>query len=150
MTSSNDNIFRVTGPLCGEFTCHGWIPRAKASDAELWCFLWSAPWINGWVNHREAGDLTRHRAYYDDIVMENGRCNLYAYLVDGWPGNCTGIEDNRSIMEALTLMILPVSKIAHICDGDFQHVSVNENIYIYVNFETGRNITLYPQSLNLK
>ena len=20
-----------------------WIPRAKASDAELWCFLWSAP-----------------------------------------------------------------------------------------------------------
>ena len=24
-------------PLCGEFT------RTKASDAELWCFLWSAP-----------------------------------------------------------------------------------------------------------
>ena len=21
----------------------GWIPRTKASDAELWCFLWSAP-----------------------------------------------------------------------------------------------------------
>ena len=20
-----------------------WIPRTKASDAELWCFLWSAP-----------------------------------------------------------------------------------------------------------
>ena len=30
--------FRVTGPLCGEFTGHRW-----ASDAELWCFLWSAP-----------------------------------------------------------------------------------------------------------
>ena len=27
--------FRVTGHLCGEFT--------KPSDAELWCFLWSAP-----------------------------------------------------------------------------------------------------------
>ena len=47
MTSSNGDIFRVTGPLCGEFIGH----------AELWCFLWSAPWINGWVNNRGAGDL---------------------------------------------------------------------------------------------
>ena len=43
MTSSNGNIFCVTGPLCGEFTGHRWIPLTKASDAELWCFLWSAP-----------------------------------------------------------------------------------------------------------
>ena len=43
MTSSNGNIFRVTGHLCGEFTGPRWIPRTKASDAELWCFLWSAP-----------------------------------------------------------------------------------------------------------
>ena len=42
MTSSNANIFRVTGHLCGEFTGHRWIPRTKASDTELWCFLWSA------------------------------------------------------------------------------------------------------------
>ena len=43
MTSSNGNIFRVTGHLCWEFTGPRWIPRTKASDAELWCFLWSAP-----------------------------------------------------------------------------------------------------------
>ena len=43
MTSSNGNIFRVTGHLCGEFTGPQWIPRTKASEAELWCFLWSAP-----------------------------------------------------------------------------------------------------------
>ena len=42
MTSSNGNIFRVTGPVCGEFTGHRWIPIIKASDAELWCFLWDA------------------------------------------------------------------------------------------------------------
>ena len=42
ITSSNWNIFRVTGPLCREFTGRWWIPRTKASDAELWCFLWSA------------------------------------------------------------------------------------------------------------
>ena len=29
----------------------------------------SAPWINGWVNNREAGDLRRHRAHDDIIVM---------------------------------------------------------------------------------
>ena len=39
MTSSNGNIFRVTGPLCGEFTGLRWIPHTKASDAELWCFF---------------------------------------------------------------------------------------------------------------
>ena len=42
MTSSNGNIFRVTGHLCREFTGQRWIPRTKASDAELWCFLWPA------------------------------------------------------------------------------------------------------------
>ena len=35
MTSSNGNISHVTGPL--------WIPLTNASDAELWCFLWSMP-----------------------------------------------------------------------------------------------------------
>ena len=43
MTSSNGDIFRVTGHLCGEFT--------------------------GWVNNREASDLRRHCAHYDVIVM---------------------------------------------------------------------------------
>ena len=41
MTSSNGNIFGVTGHLRGEFTGRRWIPRTKASDAELWYFLWS-------------------------------------------------------------------------------------------------------------
>ena len=43
MTSSSGNIFRVTGPLCGEFTGDWWIPCTKTSDAELWWFLSSAP-----------------------------------------------------------------------------------------------------------
>ena len=36
MTSSNGNIFHLTGLLCGEFTGHRWIPCTRASDAELW------------------------------------------------------------------------------------------------------------------
>ena len=67
------NIFRVTGPLCGEFSGHRWIPLTKESDPELWCFLWSAPEKNDWVNNREAGDLRRHRVHYDVVVMKLGR-----------------------------------------------------------------------------
>ena len=40
MTSSNENIFPVTGPLCGEFTGDRRIPLTKDSDAE---FPWSPP-----------------------------------------------------------------------------------------------------------
>ena len=40
-------------PVTGEF------PTQKASDVEL----------NDWVNNREAGDLRRHRAHYDVMVM---------------------------------------------------------------------------------
>ena len=69
MSSPNGNIFRVAGPLYGEFTDHRWIPRTKTSDTELWCFLWSVPSINDRVNNREAGDLRRHHAHYDVIVM---------------------------------------------------------------------------------
>ena len=43
VTSSDGNTIRVTGPLCGEITGHRLIPLTKASDAELWCFLWSSP-----------------------------------------------------------------------------------------------------------
>ena len=42
MTSSNESIFRLSGPLCGGFTGHLWIPLINACDAELWCFLWAA------------------------------------------------------------------------------------------------------------
>ena len=65
MTSSNGNIFRVAGPLCGEFTGRRWNPLTNANDVEFWYFLWSAPW----VNNREAGDFRRLRAHHDVIVM---------------------------------------------------------------------------------
>ena len=39
MTSWNGTIFCVTGPLCGEFTCHRWSPHTKASGAESEVFV---------------------------------------------------------------------------------------------------------------
>ena len=73
MTSSNGNIFRVTGPLCGEFTGPGEFPTqrpvTRSFDVSLICV-----WINGWVNNREAGDLRRHQAHCDVIVMGSVFC----------------------------------------------------------------------------
>ena len=67
MTSSNGNVCRVTGYLCGEFTGHRWIPRTKASGALMFSLICAL--INGWVNNREAGDLRRHRSRNDVTVM---------------------------------------------------------------------------------
>ena len=68
MTSSNGNIFRVTGLLCGELTGHRWIPLKGQWRGTLMFSLICAG-IKGWVNNREAGDLRRHRAHYDVTVM---------------------------------------------------------------------------------
>ena len=51
MTSSNENIFRVTGPLCGEFNA----PHKGQWRGALMFSLICA-WINRWVNNREADD----------------------------------------------------------------------------------------------
>ena len=69
VTQSNANIFRVTGPLWGESTDHRWICLAKASDAKLWCFLWSASKQTVEQTIRDADDLKRHRAHYDVTVI---------------------------------------------------------------------------------
>ena len=50
-----------------------WSP-VNSSHKGQWCgalmfFFVICAWINGWVNNREAGDLRRHRAHYDVIVV---------------------------------------------------------------------------------
>ena len=80
MTSSNGNIFRVTGHLCGEFAgdkCQG----RQALMLSLICVS-----INGWENSREAGDLRHYRARYDVIVMTKSdsrceNCPHFSYTV---------------------------------------------------------------------
>ena len=79
MTSSNGNIFRVTGPLCGEFTGFRWIPRTKASDAKL-CFFFYLR-VNKWLRKQSWGwwfetllrSLWRHR---NEIVCHTQPFNI--------------------------------------------------------------------------
>ena len=60
----------VRGTHRSSVTGSRWISLTKASDAELWCFFLSALWINGWASNHGAGDLRRHRAHYDGIIMD--------------------------------------------------------------------------------
>ena len=87
-------------PLWGEFTGDRWIPLTKASDAELWCFLWSAcAWINGWANHRDAGDLRRHRAYYDVTVMMRKLGQHHSLLMPWISANMVlTTQDNQALV----------------------------------------------------
>ena len=49
--------------LCGEFPVARWIPLTKASDAELWCFLWFTPEL---IN----------RTHYDvTVIQTNSNCH---------------------------------------------------------------------------
>ena len=64
MTSSNENIFRVTGPLCREFT-----GTHKGQWRGALMFSLICAWTNGWVNTWDTGDLRRHSTHYDITLM---------------------------------------------------------------------------------
>ena len=55
-------------PVTGEFPAQRPVTRSFVDFFDLRL-------NNGWVNNGEAGDLRRHRAHYDVIVMHY-QCNL--------------------------------------------------------------------------
>ena len=57
-------IFSASWPFVRAIHRSRWIPRTKASDAELWCFLWFAPEYNS-----KAGAFRRNHAHYYVNVM---------------------------------------------------------------------------------
>ena len=69
MTSSNGNIFRVTGSLCGELTGHRRISLAKANAAGLDVFYLICAWTNWRANNQDTGNLRRRRAHNDVTSM---------------------------------------------------------------------------------
>ena len=66
MTSSNGNIFRVTGAGNSPVPVNS--PHKGQWRGAL-MFSLICVWINGWVNNRGAGDLRRCRGHYDVIVV---------------------------------------------------------------------------------
>ena len=81
MTSSNGNVFRVTGPLFAEFTGRGEVP-AQGPVTRSFDVFFNLRLNNGWVNIREAGHLRHHRAHCDVTVMWRAQCGDLGY---SWP-----------------------------------------------------------------
>ena len=68
MTSSNGNIFRETGPLCGEFAGPGEFPAQRPVTRSFDVFFDLR--LNKRLSKQpEAGELRRHRGHYDISVM---------------------------------------------------------------------------------
>ena len=83
MASSNGNNFRVAVLVCREFNGHRWIPHTKASDAELWCFLWSV------------SEPTVEQTIQTPVIWDTSSCSLCShcnasgkFLVKIYVGQC--------------------------------------------------------------
>ena len=86
MTSSNGNIFRVIGHLCGEFTGHRWIPRTKPVTRSFDVFfdlclhkkLSKQSW--GWWFETLSHPLWRHRnigcVFWQQVPTSTESCAL--------------------------------------------------------------------------
>ena len=69
MTSSNGNISALLALCAGNSPVTGEFPAQRLVRRGALMFSLICAWINGWVKSRDAGDLRRHRAHYDVIVM---------------------------------------------------------------------------------
>ena len=73
MTSSDENIFRFTGHLCGGIHRSPENSLRKGQWRGALMFSLICVCLNGWVNNREAGDLRRYRAHYD-VTVSGQQC----------------------------------------------------------------------------
>ena len=74
MTSSNGNIFRVTGHLCREFTGH------KGQWRGSLIFFFYLCLSKRLSKQARGGDLRRHRAHYDVTVMGTAVLPVMSYI----------------------------------------------------------------------
>ena len=81
MTSSNGNISALQAISAGNSPVTGEFP-AKRPVTRSFDVFFDLRWINGWVNNREAGDLKRHRAHYDVIVIASQLPVRYIYVAE--------------------------------------------------------------------
>ena len=74
---------------------HRWPVNSPHKDQWRGALMFSLvfTWINGWVNNRQAGDLRRHRAQYDVIVMEIGIFQDMPWLLMPWLLTLPGYDE---------------------------------------------------------
>ena len=100
-------------------------------------------WINGCVNHREAGDLRRYGAHYDVTVMDH-------YVIKVL---CMGvnilfiIKTTITGMNVLTIALMNDGIITHPCPnsyGWYNSLSTGQPLLLLFNYYWGIKIQLLP------
>ena len=110
MTSWNGNIFHVTG-LCAGNSPVSVNSLHKGQWRGALMFSLICVWINVWVSNREAGDLRRHRAHYDVIVVCVSNLNTPTWRITAWMGKMPNwraricYDDFGDCQEALWLIM---------------------------------------------
>ena len=95
MTLSNRNMFRVTGPFCGEFT--GLFPSHRIGQwrgDSIYSLI--CAWTNGSVNNRDTGNLRWHRAHYDVRFMIS--CIMYPISFAKLFGHFWNVQYHQSLI----------------------------------------------------
>ena len=128
MTSSNGNIFRVTGPLCGEFTGPGEFPTQRPVTRSFDVFfdlrlnkrLSKHSW--GWWFETLSWSLWRHHnvqmsLLWSDNAIESGPWDL---------ASCYGSLGINTLW--------PRQNGRHFADDTFNRIFVNENVEILIIF----------------
>ena len=69
MTSSNGNIFRVTGPLWENSPVTVEFPSQRPVTRSFDVFFFISAYTKGWVNNRDPSDLRHPLAHYDVTVI---------------------------------------------------------------------------------
>ena len=87
MTSSNGNMFRVTGFCAGNSPVtegiHWSLVNSPHTDQWRRALMFSliCAWTSGWVNNQDAGDLRHHHTHYDVTVMW---CRIWSRSGQPW------------------------------------------------------------------
>ena len=128
MTSSNGNIFRVTGPLCGEFTGLRWKRPVTRSfnvffDLCLNKRLSKQSW--GWWFEMQSRPLWRHRKHHDTIIQTLWLACIYRF----WFWNRTGSGKWRIQVPSLLSRWKSQSKIKIMLRHDNDYILVLSSEY---------------------
>ena len=90
--------------------------------------------INAWVNTRQAGDLRRHRAYYDVIEVAD-----VSLISENMPILCTIIVTVReheifgcNLVAYKRCQIIGLPLNIHRCGSNKMHMQTGLNMYLYI------------------
>ena len=96
--------------------------------------IWAC--INGWVNHRKAGDLRRHRTHYDVTVMSLN--SLPSVHPVAHPLQTLPSGPYRMLATAIDALIPAYnSRLSHSAGYYYRYEQVPHGVYLYVTHNAG-------------